>query len=158
MVAAQHNSIKNLGQVFTPPAVIDRMLGLRRNAGSVLEPSAGNGAFCERIKDAFGLEIDDKLAALSGALPMDFFAYPAAFKFDTIIGNPPYVRHQDILPQTKSLLPGGFDKRSNLYLFFIRKALDHLRIGGELIFITPRDTPQTPVSYTHLTLPTIYSV
>jgi adenine-specific DNA-methyltransferase len=32
-----------------------------------------------------------------------------------------------------------FDKRSNLYLFFIEKCIRHLAPGGELIFITPRD-------------------
>jgi len=32
-----------------------------------------------------------------------------------------------------------FDKRSNLYLFFIEKAIKHLKFKGELIFITPRD-------------------
>ena len=31
------------------------------------------------------------------------------------------------------------DKRANLYLFFIDKCLRHLKPGGELIFITPRD-------------------
>ena len=32
-----------------------------------------------------------------------------------------------------------FDGRSNLYLYFIEKAVRHLRHGGELIFIVPRE-------------------
>jgi len=32
-----------------------------------------------------------------------------------------------------------FDYRSSLYLFFIEKAVRHLKPGGELIFIVPRD-------------------
>lgn len=48
---------------------------------------------------------------------MDYFDYEE--KADTIIGNPPYVRYQDILTTTRSKLPKGFDNRSNLYLFFI---------------------------------------
>ncbi|MGX2982523.1 Eco57I restriction-modification methylase domain-containing protein [Helicobacter sp. 23-1045] len=75
-------------------------------------------------------------------LNTDFFAYPVSEKFDTIIGNPPYVRYQDILDSTKSLLKPFsdiFDLRSNLYLFFIYKCVLHLRDRGELIFITPRD-------------------
>lgn len=32
-----------------------------------------------------------------------------------------------------------FNARTNLYVFFIRKCLDHLNPGGEIIFITPRD-------------------
>ena len=70
----------------------------------------------------------------------DFFSYPVENKFDTIIGNPPYVRFQDINPKTKELLSlKGFDQRSNLYLFFMNKCLEHLKKQGELIFITPRD-------------------
>ena len=42
-------------------------------------------------------------------LNLDFFAYPVSEKFDTIIGNPPYVRYQDILQSTKALLK-PFDK------------------------------------------------
>lgn len=71
---------------------------------------------------------------------MDFFAYPEDEKFETVIGNPPYVRYQDILPETRSRLNGTmFDGRSNLFLFFIEKAVRHLVDGGELIFIVPRD-------------------
>lgn len=72
----------------------------------------------------------------------DFFALRTVHIFDTIIGNPPYVRYQDIFSDTKKLLTPYekiFDKRSNLYLFFIYKCILHLKDKGELIFITPRD-------------------
>ena len=78
----------------------------------------------------------------SRILNADFFAYPVSETFDTIIGNPPYVRYQDILDSTKSLLKPFsdiFDSRTNLYLFFIYKCVLQLRERGELIFITPRD-------------------
>jgi adenine-specific DNA-methyltransferase len=71
---------------------------------------------------------------------MDFFDYPVSNKFDTIIGNPPYVRFQDIGESTKQKLDMSlFDNRSNLFLFFISKCLDHLNEAGELIFIVPRE-------------------
>ena len=71
---------------------------------------------------------------------MDFFALPESERFATIIGNPPYVRFQDIPAATRKRLAGEhFDARSNLYLFFIEKCLRHLEDGGELVFITPRD-------------------
>jgi len=38
-----------LGQVFTPSATVERILSLRRKRGRVLDPAAGNGAFCSRI-------------------------------------------------------------------------------------------------------------
>lgn len=131
--------VDTLGQVFTPGSVVDVMLGLRQNRGSVLEPSAGEGAFSLRLPGCVAIEVDRRVAP-KGARVMDFFALPLSEKFDSIIGNPPYVRYQDIPPETKCLLDGTmFDGRSNLYLFFIQKCVDHLVDGGELIFITPRD-------------------
>ncbi len=130
------------GQVFTPEAIVHKMLTLRQNRGAVLEPACGNGAFLKHLKGAVGIELDPNLRVNeeSKILAGDFFSYPVENQFETIIGNPPYVRFQDILPETKKLLPmEWFDRRSNLYLFFIAKSMAHLREGGELIFITPRD-------------------
>ncbi|MCB1908507.1 MAG: class I SAM-dependent methyltransferase [Rhodocyclaceae bacterium] len=128
-----------LGQVFTPTAVVDAMLALRRNHGRALEPACGDGAFLDRLPGAIGIEIDPAHCP-AAARCMDFFAFPEHERFDTIIGNPPYVRFQDIPPATRRLLATRhFDGRSNLYLFFIEKCLRHLAPGGELIFITPRD-------------------
>lgn len=71
---------------------------------------------------------------------MDFFALQDAERFATIIGNPPYVRYQDISASTRQgTRRSVLDGRANLYLFFIEKCLRHLAPGGELIFITPRD-------------------
>jgi adenine-specific DNA-methyltransferase len=135
-----------LGQVFTPPHIVEAMLALRRNTGRVLEPSCGNGAFSSLLPGCVAIEPDARHAP-PGALVADFFAYPDDEKFETIIGNPPYVRFQDIRPETKVRLPRrGFDLRTNLYLFFIDKCLRHLPPGGELIFITPRDFLKTTSS------------
>ena len=66
-----------------------------------------------------GIEFDPAHCP-DGALNMDFFAYPTSQRFGTIIGNPPYVRFQDISPGTRALFAAEhFDGRSNLYLFFI---------------------------------------
>jgi len=128
-----------LGQVFTPAAVVRAMLALKRNHGRVLEPACGDGAFLRHLPGAVGIELDAAHCP-PGALRADFFAYPVSERFDTIIGNPPYVRFQDIPDATRRLLSlDRFDGRSNLYLFFIDKCLRHLKPGGELIFITPRD-------------------
>jgi len=127
------------GQVFTPPAVVDAMLALRRNQGSVLEPACGDGAFTQHLPGCTAIEVDTGFAP-SGALNLDFFAYPESHKFDTIIGNPPYVKARDILPETRRYLaPGLLDGHANLYLHFIQKCVRHLAPGGELVFITPRD-------------------
>lgn len=134
-----HHPVEHFGQVFTPPAVVRQMLALRRNGGRVLEPSCGDGAFARELPGCVAIELDRRVAP-GGALQMDFFAYPESERFDTIIGNPPYVRHQDILPETRARLDMSlFDSRSNLYLFFIEKCVRQLEAGGELIFIVPRD-------------------
>ena len=137
-------NIENLGQVFTPPEIVSLMLSLKRNKGITLEPSAGNGAFVKQLNGNFiAIEIDTELVKYlpkEKILNIDFFDFSITQKFDTIIGNPPYVRYQDIPVNTKNKLNSFLlDKRSNLYLFFIEKCIKHLNKGGELIFITPRD-------------------
>ena len=128
-----------LGQVFTPPAIVDCMLRLVHNRGRVLEPACGDGAFLQHLPDALGIEVDPRHAP-PGAEVMNFFELGEDERFDTIIGNPPYVRYQDIAPGTLGLIGESvLDKRANLYLFFIEKCLRLLEPGGELIFITPRD-------------------
>ncbi|HEX6733965.1 MAG TPA: class I SAM-dependent methyltransferase, partial [Azonexus sp.] len=119
------------------------MLALCRNGGRVLEPSAGDGAFFrqlqERRADCVGIEIDPRVAP-AGAEVRDFFDYPLTEQFDSIVGNPPYVRFQDVAASTRQMLVSDlFDGRSNLFLFFIEKAIRHLKPGGELVFIVPRE-------------------
>ena len=96
--------VAQLGQVFTPPNVVAFMLGLCQNAGRVLEPSTGDGAFFATLRqrgaDVVGIEIDRGVAP-EGAQVGDFFAYPLSEQFDTIVGNPPYVRYQDVAVDTK---------------------------------------------------------
>jgi adenine-specific DNA-methyltransferase len=115
------------------------MADLIANKGPVLEPSCGNGVFLDYLTDYVAIELDPGHAP-QGAHVMDFFELDRSEKYATIIGNPPYVRHQDILPTTKLLMDSTiFDKRSNLYLYFIEKCIDHLLPNGELIFIVPRE-------------------
>lgn len=135
--------VAQLGQVFTPPNVVAFMLDLCQNKGRTLEPSAGDGAFFsalrERGADCVGIEIDQRVCP-EGAQLGDFFDYPLSEQFDTIIGNPPYVRLQDVTVSTKKRLKSElFDGRSNLFLFFIEKCIRHLKPGGELVFIVPRE-------------------
>lgn len=131
--------VQGLGQVFTPEKVVQLMLSLRKRRGRVLEPSCGDGAFARRLAGCVAIELDSRVAP-DYAQNLDFFAYPLNERFSTVIGNPPYVKYQDIGAATKRLLDGTlFDRRSNLALFFIQKAVQHLRPGGELIFIVPRE-------------------
>ena len=130
--------VAGLGQVFTPPEIVTRMLALRENAGRVLEPSCGDGAFFKRIPACVGIEFDASVAP-DGCVVMDFFDYPRSERFETVIGNPPYVRRRDVAASTAEKLPKGYDGRTNLSVFFMDKCLDHLLPGGELILIVPRE-------------------
>ena len=140
-ISAENMNVENFGQVFTPQSIVKTMIDMRKNHKKTLEPSAGDGAFLSLLDEgSIAIEIDKIHADKSGAINMDFFDYPVSYKFDTIIGNPPYVRHQDIIKSTKEKLNNElFDARTNLYLFFIEKSLKHLNENGEIIFITPRD-------------------
>ena len=135
--------VSNLGQVFTPCFIVSDMIKLIKNQGSILEPSAGDGAFALKLdkKRLTAIEYDERFAKKNDFLNIDFFKYPVTNKFDTIIGNPPYVRYQDIDDNTKQLISNSlfndnnidysiFDNRSNLSLFFIYKSILHLKENG----------------------------
>ena len=51
-----------LGQIFTPPTIVDCMRRLVRNSGRVLEPACGDGAFLQHFPGALGIEIDPRHA------------------------------------------------------------------------------------------------
>lgn len=132
----------NLGQVFTRNHTTKLLISLIKNKGNVLEPSCGDGAISSNFKKVTAIEFD-KTVCPSYAINDDFFNFSIENKFSTVIGNPPFVKYKDILNSTKNLLKekymNTFDERSNLYLFFIMKSIEHLKTGGELIFINPRE-------------------
>lgn len=106
----------------TPAPVIARMLELAdiRPGDKVLEPSAGNGAILDALRDAgversrvWGLEIVPQLLAICRekghrAEGLDFLQCSA--KYDRIVMNPPFERGQDaehIMHAHSLLRPGG---------------------------------------------------
>ena len=111
--------VAHRGQVFTPPEVVERMLTLRRNHGRTLEPACGDGAFSSRLPGCVAIEIDPTICP-PHAQAQDFFTYPTAEKFDTVIGNPPYVKSRDIRPDTRKRLASQLlNGHASLYLHFI---------------------------------------
>ncbi|MCZ7653590.1 MAG: Eco57I restriction-modification methylase domain-containing protein [Rhodocyclaceae bacterium] len=117
-------------------------LALRRNRGRVLEPACGDGALLlGRLPGAVAHRAGYVELPGGKALNLDFFSLSEKERFDTIIGNPrPTSRRATSTPSTapppRSQLLNG---HAHLYLYFIEKCVRHLRPGGELIFITPRD-------------------
>jgi len=142
------DKIKNLGQVYTPENIVELMFNLSKKNGDILEPSAGDGAFTKWIKEnskrkVTSIEIDPDNNQLDFII-MDFFDYDVNIKYPTIIGNPPYVSFKNISQETVSKIHSisyisSYDNRTNLYIHFIRKCLEHLEDNGEMILITPRE-------------------
>lgn len=72
--------------------------------------------------------------------PQLMFGLPRADGFDIVIGNPPYVRHEDIKDQKPALKEefGDFFKgTADLYTYFYKKGIQLLKPGGVLAYITP---------------------
>lgn len=146
--------IKNdLGQYFTPRDVADLMVGMltTTKTGSVLEPSSGEGVFLTALyesgyRDLVGVEVDPKLAHHAHAKvdEQSFVTWQPACHFDAVLGNPPYIRWRDMNDESKQELQADplwgelFNALTDYLIVFIAKAVEHLKEGGELVFITPR--------------------
>lgn len=64
----------------------------------------------------------------------------AAGGFDIVVANPPYVRQElitAIKPTLKTIYPEVYTGVADLYVYFYARALQSLRDGGMLCFITP---------------------
>jgi adenine-specific DNA-methyltransferase len=67
--------------------------------------------------------------------------------FDAIIANPPYSRHQsldatykgEIADLTDKILRVRTNRRAGIHLHFLARALELLRVGGRLAFLTSRE-------------------
>ncbi len=103
------------------------------NPENILEPSIGQGDLIEVICHKYPYvnfdmyEIDENIKLLK-AVPEhvvygDFMKQQISKKYNTIVGNPPYVRLQ----------------HGNLYIDFTEKCYNLLDFNGELIFIVPSD-------------------
>jgi len=59
--------------------------------------------------------------------------------FDVVIGNPPYVRQEKftaLKPALEKLYPNSYAGKADLYVYFYDRALQSLRPGGVLCYIT----------------------
>jgi TaqI-like C-terminal specificity domain/Eco57I restriction-modification methylase len=60
--------------------------------------------------------------------------------FDILLANPPYVRQElikDLKPTLQKVYPTTYNGTSDLYCFFYARALQLLKVGGMLAFISP---------------------
>ena len=124
------------GQYFTEDKFLQNTVtGLIFNIPSnILEPSIGRGDLVSCVQEKFKnvpidmYEIDNEIDILEciskeKIIYGDFMIQNIDVKYDTIIGNPPYIK----------------TTTGNLYIDFIDKCYHLLEDNGELIFIVPSD-------------------
>lgn len=147
---------KELGQVFTNENVAKMMVELLKpylnDKSNCLDPCIGKNIFFnELVKYPFnklmGIEVDNEIIDDTtrlfykkpnrALLNEDFFNFPIENQFDIIIMNPPYIR-QELLESKNNLCLDKdikLPKKSNLYIYFLLKALKHLKSTGHLVAI-----------------------
>ena len=156
------------GAYYTPSVVADYMTAwvLRHKPRSVLEPSAGDGAFLasiERVAAQAGSSVPAIVAielsreAIHRATMMvqssrirfehlDFLEYRAA-KHDAVIGNPPFVRLRHLPPperavavaRAEQILQQPMDPAGSTWMPFLLHATTSLRKRGGLALVLPLD-------------------
>jgi type I restriction-modification system DNA methylase subunit len=150
-----NDAIKNKGVVFTPAQIAQYMVSMMEPTRNqkVLEPSCGEGSILKYIPKYHkitGLDINPLFVKTcknkypyANIIQTDFLKYniPLSEHYDCIIGNPPYVKIQNINPvdvdQMRKEYPKFMQGNTNLYVYFLLKCMDLLKPKGCLIFLIP---------------------
>jgi adenine-specific DNA-methyltransferase len=153
--------IKEQGVVFTPKYICEFMCSFipKEIPLKILEPSCGEGAFLNELinnKNYDNKNCDNIIYAndISSSFVekckkefnnvkysvKDYINFEPNEKYDIIIGNPPYIRIQNLNETYKnaiknefSLITGNLD----MYHYFILKSIKLINNTGKLIFIIP---------------------
>ncbi len=149
----QHTNLREV-EIVEPAAgdgafaipIINTLYKSSKKHNFSFESSLRNLKFFEiddQMHDHLLTNIKSKLAQLGFSLPKgivekgDFLTHQLK-KVDVIIGNPPYVRHENIPTEKKNFYRkefGTFSHRSDLYIAFFEKSLKCLKQEGQLSFI-----------------------
>jgi adenine-specific DNA-methyltransferase len=161
---------KDRGAFFTPASVARYVAqwGIRSGSESVLEPSCGESIFLIEAAARFanlqvdhatlvGVEIDSASVEVARSAPYqgsvrptivhsNFFDFSSSRLFDTVIGNPPFIRfHQfagtDRAKAQAAALRRGvrLSGRASSWAAFVIHATSMLRVGGRVGFVLPAE-------------------
>lgn len=141
---------KQRGQFFTTrDRVLNVLVSLVNNDGDIFEPSAGSGHIIRALEKCnknkiYSCELDDfkvngKVCESEITVGNFFNFIQNGRKYDTSIGNPPFVKLKNVEEETIQILPEKINDNGNLYYYFIKYSVEVLRDRGELIFIVPKE-------------------
>lgn len=139
------------GQYMTPEIVANFMISIAQvdENAKILEPSSGKGIFIENLlkrwyRDITAYEIDHSITNLDhNVIIKSFVSENIAEKYDLVIWNPPYIRWKNLEEELKKELENCelwnkyCNSLSDYSCIFIIKAIELLKEGGKLVFITP---------------------
>lgn len=151
----------DLGQVFTKGNVARYMVSLfdLPKQAAIMDSCYGAGSFLDALleyeySNVTACEMDTALFENTREkyhqyrlINIDFLKYGDSNAYDGIVMNPPYIRQEKIdelepYGITKETLRSnpifsGLPSTANMYMYFIMKAIDLLKDGGQLIVIFP---------------------
>ncbi len=154
---------RTLGAFYTPAnlAALVASWAIDDQDLRVLEPSVGSGSLLDAIAarltevgggSVVGYEIDtptmQRLGRFSDTpsvqvLNADFFDIDGAGDFDVVVANPPFTRNHLLKADVRRKLKlrpeavGVVSGAPGLWVYFILATLQHLRLGGRIVFVLP---------------------
>lgn len=153
---------KKTGVYYTPPVLADYLVKplVTSSNQKILDPSYGEGALllaAERIIEnnskyanvnLYGCDIQPVNGLLkhlpeANLIEIDFFDFSSEHLFQTILMNPPYVRHQiqnlTKIKKYRAKIPqlSILNNNADLWAYFLVKAVSHLQQNGSIGAILP---------------------
>jgi adenine-specific DNA methylase len=157
---------KMRGGYYTPADLAAFLVRWIRHGSpkTILEPSCGDGVFLRLVSEIIpsaaitGFELDQTEARKAASLGMgkvhhdDFLRWSAEAleggqePFDAVLGNPPFIRYQDLSPTFQHRAKRVFDAldcifpgHANAWVPFLMASFALLRPGGRLAMVIPSE-------------------